>query len=83
MADHLFKSKLILKNLKEHIYEKQRNELTDEEFKKLPIPEEVIKIAHGPVVTKNPEIKLTVLQKFSQLLKTWECSGQLPAIKVS
>mgnify|MGYP001233408538 CR=1 FL=1 len=63
--------------------EKQRNQLTDEEFKKLPIPEEVIKIAHGPVVTKNPEIKLTVLQKFSQLLKTWECSGQLPAIKVS
>lgn len=61
--------------------EKQRNQLTDEEFKKLPIPEEVIKIAHGPVVTKNPEIKLTVLQKFSQLLKTWECSGQLPAIK--
>ena len=43
--------------------EKQRNQLTDEEFKKLPIPEEVIKIAHGPVVTKNPEIKLTVLQK--------------------
>ena len=62
--------------------EKQRNQLTDEEFKKLPKPEEVIKIAHGPVIPKKKEVKLTVLQKFSQLLKTWQCSGQLPVTKV-
>ena len=62
--------------------EKQRNKLTDEEFKKLPKPNEVIKIAHGPVVTKKNEIKLTVLQKFSQLLKTYQCSGQLQSTKV-
>merc|ERR1712156_1111968 len=61
--------------------EKQRNQLTDEEFKKLPKPEEVIKIAHGPVIPKKEEVKLTVLQKFSQLLKTWQCSGQLPVTK--
>ena len=62
--------------------EKQRNQLTDEEFKKLPIPEEVIKIAHGPLSTRKHEVKLTVLEKFSQLLKTWECSGQLSNKKV-
>ena len=62
--------------------EKQRNKLTDEEFEKLPKPNEVIKIAHGPVVTKKNEIKLTVLQKFSQLLKTYQCSGQLQSTKV-
>ena len=75
----------IEKRIKNNILKAEQNQLkalTPEEFKKLPKPNEVIKIAHGPVVTKKNEIKLTVLQKFSQLLKTYQCSGQLQSTKV-
>merc|ERR1712018_535420 len=50
--------------------EKQLGALTEEEFKKLPKPEEVIKIAKGPVL-KSSQSKMTVLQK----LASHKCSS--------
>ena len=52
--------------------EKQRNQLTEEEFNKLPIPEEIIKIAKGPVPKQVS--KMNFMQKFEFLLKNMHCS---------
>ena len=59
--------------------EKQLDALTEEEFKKLPNPEDVIKIAKGPVARSKS--RMTVLQKLSNILHNNKCSRQISTQK--
>ncbi len=55
--------------------QEQRDQLSPEDFLKLPKPDEVIKIAKGPLQAKETIVHETVLEKLTTKLKKQACSN--------
>ena len=54
----------------------QLNALTPEEFKKLPKPEEILKIAKGPLQPSDFEAKLKIVENLKNQLNLFDCRMQ-------